>query len=133
MHMLDVLTANDLIVKQLKPRVDVLRHKMNLWLSFAHLGVVACKGQSRARRFRGTHVVLDVGLASRAEQHPARLVVAILTAQVQRREAAAIPQVVVGLGLAQELHSLAESLPCGLVEGRVAVLRREEREKNVHN
>ena len=71
-----------------------------------------------------THVVLDVGLAAGAQEHPAALVVAVLAAEVERGEAAAVPQVVVALAhLAQELAGAAESLPGGFVERRVAVLQ----------
>ena len=55
---------------------------------------------------------------------------AVLAAQVERGEAAAVPQVVVALAhFAQELARPAEPLPGRLVEGSVAVLqmRKENR------
>ena len=71
-----------------------------------------------------THVVLDVGLAAGPEEHPAALVVAVLAAEVERGEAAAVPQVVVALAhLAQELAGAAEPPPGGLVQRRVPVLK----------
>ena len=74
-----------------------------------------------------THVVLDVGLAACPQQHAAALVVAVLAAEVERGEAAAVPQVVVALAhLAQELAGAAEALPGGLVERSVAVLQCEK-------
>ena len=36
------------------------------------------------------HIVLQVGLAAIEEQHPAGLVVAVLTAEVKRREPASV-------------------------------------------
>ena len=75
-----------------------------------------------------THVVLDVWLAAGPEEHPAALVVAVLAAEVERGEAAAVPQVVVALAhLAQELTGAAEPPPGGLVQRRVPVLKRKDR------
>ena len=52
---------------------------------------------------------------------------AVLAAEVERGEAAAVPQVVVALAhLAQELAGAAEALPGGLVERSVAVLQCEK-------
>ena len=48
---------------------------------------------------------------------------AVLAAQMERGEPAAVAEVVVGLVLAEELHGAAETLPRGLVEGSVAVLK----------
>ena len=47
----------------------------------------------------------------------------VLAAEVERREPAAVLDVGVGLGLAEEGGGLAEALPRGLVERRVAVLK----------
>ena len=75
-----------------------------------------------------THIVLDVRLASGPEEHPAALVVAVLAAEVERGEAAAVPQVVVALAhLAQELAGAAEPPPRGLVQRRVPMLKRKDR------
>ena len=48
---------------------------------------------------------------------------AILAAEMKRREAAPVLDVGVGLRLAQVLHRLTEALPRRLVQGRVAVLK----------
>jgi hypothetical protein len=69
-----------------------------------------------------THVVLDVWLAPAEEDHPARLVVPVLAAEVERGKPAAVLDVRVRLGLAQKLHRLAEPLPRRLVQSSVAVL-----------
>ena len=44
-----------------------------------------------------SHVVLDVRLASVEKENSARLVVSVLTTEVERREAAAVLDVEVGL------------------------------------
>ena len=62
-----------------------------------------------------THIVFNVGLATCPEEYPARFVVSVLAAEMEGREAAAVPEVVVGLALAEELHRPAVSLPRGLV------------------
>ena len=53
-----------------------------------------------------SHVVLYVRLATGQKQNSAGLVVAVLAAQVEGREAAAVLDVCVGLGLAQDLKSI---------------------------
>ena len=55
------------------------------------------------------------------EEDPTGLIVAALTAQVESCEAAPVLHVHIGLGLAEAAHGATESLPGGLVEGRVAV------------
>ena len=81
-------------------------------------------------RHSHTHVVLDVWLASSPEEHPAALVVAVLAAEVERGEAAAVPQVVVALAhLAEELAGAAEPPPGGLVQRRVTMLKRKDRDE----
>ena len=69
------------------------------------------------------YVVFDVWFAASSEEDPAGLVVTVLTAEVQGREPTPVPQVEVGLVLAQKLDSLAEASPGALVQGRVAVLK----------
>ncbi len=54
---------------------------------------------------------------------------AVLAAEVERGEAAAVAQVVVGAGAAEQLHRTAEALPGGLVQRSVAVLKERERER----
>ena len=44
-----------------------------------------------------SHVVLDVRLATVEKKNPARLVVSVLTTEVERREATAVLDVEVGL------------------------------------
>ena len=68
-----------------------------------------------------THVVFDVWFAAGQQEDPAGFVVAVLAAEVEGSEAAPVLDVGVGLGLAEDAHALAEPLPGGLVEGRVAV------------
>ena len=48
---------------------------------------------------------------------------AVLAAEVEGREPAAVLDVGVGLGPAEVVHRLAEALPRRLVQGRVAVLK----------
>ena len=72
-----------------------------------------------------TYVVFNVGFASRPEKDPACFVVAVLTAEVERRETAAVSQVKVGLALAQKIHRLAEPAPSALVQSRVPVLQKQ--------
>ena len=62
-----------------------------------------------------THVVLDVWLASPEQQDPAGLVVAVLAAQVERREPAPVLDVEICLGFAENCHRLTEAFPGGLV------------------
>ncbi len=54
----------------------------------------------------------------------------VLAAEVERGEAAAVAQVVVGPGAAEEVGGAAEAVPGGVVQGGVAVLQGESR-KNI--
>ncbi len=47
----------------------------------------------------------------------------VLAAEVERGEAAAVAQVVVGPGAAEEVGGAAEAVPGGVVQGGVAVLK----------
>ena len=55
------------------------------------------------------------------QQNPAGLIVTILTTEMEGGESAPVLHVHVRLGPAQGGHGLAEPLPGGLVQGRVAV------------
>jgi len=71
-----------------------------------------------------THVVLDVRLAAGEKKDAASLVVAVLAAQMEGREAAAVLDVGVSPARAtEEVRGAREALPGGLVQGRVAVLK----------
>ncbi len=75
----------------------------------------------------GTYVILYVGFTAGPEERSTRLVVAVLTAEMQGREAAAVSQVVVGLVGAEQRHRPTEALPSGLMERRVTVLKENQR------
>lgn len=77
-----------------------------------------------------THIILDVRPAARQQQHAAGLVVAVLAGKVQRREAALVLDVDVGLGPHQGLRRVAVALPGRLVQRRVPVLCGERKGEN---
>ena len=62
-----------------------------------------------------TYIVLDVWFAAVQQQQPAGLVVAVLAAQVERREPAPVLDVEICLGFAENCHRLTEAFPGGLV------------------
>lgn len=69
-----------------------------------------------------TNVIFSVGIGVGPQQDPARLIVAVLAAQVQRREAGPVDGIDVGLVLAQNSHRLRVTPPGSLVQSAVAVL-----------
>ena len=68
------------------------------------------------------YVVFDVWFAASSEEDPAGLVVTVLTAEVQGREPATVPQVEIWLISAKEIHRSAEASPRALVQGSVPML-----------
>lgn len=79
------------------------------------------------RERKTTHVVLRVGIAVGHEQLPAALVVSILTGQVKRCESPKVLHLKVNFaGLAEGFHAFAVSLPAGLVQSGISVLKSDD-------
>ncbi len=67
-------------------------------------------------------MIFGVGIGVGPEEDPTRFVVAVLAAEVERREAGPVDGVDVGLLLSQDRHRLRVAPPGRLVQRAVAVL-----------